>query len=93
MTHARGRPLHHPEHQPSAKTFVCAFGRYLASNEKIVHNTPMSEQLPPVGDYFGLKKRDIASEIRHNDEFWAAVAQAEVYLNADVSERDDDPTT
>lgn len=53
----------------------------------------MSEQLPPVGDYFGLKKRDIASEIRHNDEFWAAVAQAEVYLNADVSERDDDPTT
>ena len=85
MTHARGRPLHHPEHQPSAKTFVCAFGRYLALKQTIVHTTSISEQLPPVGDYFGLEKRDITSEIRDNNEFRAAIALTEVYLNADAS--------
>lgn len=51
----------------------------------------MSEQLPPVGDYFGLEKYDVLKNISGDQEFWETISCANTWLNSTPGGRSDDP--
>lgn len=47
----------------------------------------MNERPTPVGDYFGLEKRDILGNLLNNPNFWEALSKANLWLNVNPDQQ------